>query len=90
MRSRLTRNAAYAAKGAWLRTTRWWTGESAALVHVRAVGDGGLLTGVRIFEFDERGALLSRREAASADVNEAGLGACTRCMTPNGPQSHRR
>ncbi|MEO3691127.1 LPS export ABC transporter permease LptG [Roseateles paludis] len=74
MRGRLTRNAAYAAKGAWLKDHQMVDGrERSYSVHVRAVGDGGQLTGVRIFEFDERGALLSRREAASADVNEAGL-----------------
>lgn len=61
-------------RGAWLKDKQNTTeGERNYSVHVARVRAGGELEGVRIFEFDNQGALRTRTEAASARVDADGL-----------------
>jgi lipopolysaccharide export system permease protein len=63
--------------GAWLRERQGAAGGGAATgrnvsVNVAATGSGGLLLGVRIFEFDDDGALVMRLAAPEARVGADG------------------
>lgn len=74
LRFQFTRSAQPANRGAWLKDRQVVDGQERSYsVHVGNVGEGGVLAAVRIFEFDERGALLSRREAGRAEVADDGV-----------------
>jgi lipopolysaccharide export system permease protein len=59
--------------GAWLKERRSTPeGERSYSVNVAGTGPGGALLGIRIFEFDADGALVSRTEAAEGRVGDDG------------------
>jgi lipopolysaccharide export system permease protein len=60
--------------GAWLKERRETpTGEHSWNVNVQGTSAGGGLAGIRIFEFDADGALVTRIEAPEGHVDRAGL-----------------
>lgn len=78
-RSAESQRAAYtgglaAGRGAWLKDKQLTSaGERSFSVHIARVKASGELEGVRIFEFDQLGALRSRTQAAGASVDADGL-----------------
>ena len=63
----------FGSAGAWLKETRPTpTGERHVTVNVSGLGGGGTLEGIRIFEFDAEGRLLTRIAAPRARVSGDG------------------
>lgn len=59
--------------GAWLKEHRETAdGETSVSVNVGGAAPGGMLTGIRIFEFDENGALVQRLSAERGRIADAG------------------
>ncbi|MDN3543512.1 MAG: LPS export ABC transporter permease LptG [Roseateles asaccharophilus] len=72
--ARLTGSLSRGASGAWLKDKQTIQGQERSFsVHVGRALAPGRLEQVRIFEFDAQGALLSRLEAAGAEVQADGL-----------------
>jgi lipopolysaccharide export system permease protein len=74
LQARLHGGLVVGSSGAWLKQreatpqgARSWS------VNVRGTGPGGELLGVRIFEFDDNGALVARTEAGRAQVDAEGV-----------------
>ena len=75
LKARFSGGVSIGGAGAWLKERREGTGREAGRsysVNVAGTGPGGTLTGVRIFEFDDDGALVSRLAAPQARVGEDG------------------
>jgi lipopolysaccharide export system permease protein len=73
MRARFGHDTNPPQRGAWLKDHQKVDGQDRSYsVKVGRVGTGGELQDVRIFEFDAVGALMSRTEAARADVDADG------------------
>jgi len=59
--------------GAWLKERRTTSeGERSFSINIAGTGSGGALTGLRIFEFDDDGRLVSRTEAREGRVADDG------------------
>jgi lipopolysaccharide export system permease protein len=72
--------------GAWLKERRDTAeGERSYSVNVAATGAGGVLLGVRIFEFDNDGRLVSRTEAREGRVGNNGRWTLTDAQTARWP-----
>jgi lipopolysaccharide export system permease protein len=73
LRARISHDTSPSRRGAWLKDHQEVDGQERSFsVQVGRV-DGGDLADVRIYEFDERGALRSRTEAESVKVDAQGL-----------------
>jgi len=76
LKARLAGELSFGGAGAWLKERRGAAegqGERSFSVNVAATGAGGVLLGVRVFEFDADGALVSRMQARQARVSAGGL-----------------
>ncbi len=74
LKARLSGGLPVGGAGAWLKERRnTAAGERSYWINVAGTGSGGQLEGIRIFEVDADGALVSRTEAASARVGGDGL-----------------
>ena len=75
LKARTSGGLAIGGAGAWLKEHRKTPeGERSYSVNVAGMGAGGTLLGVRIFEFDADGRLLSRIESAEGRVGTDGTG----------------
>ena len=73
LKARFAGGLAIGGAGAWLKEHRSTPeGERSFSVNVAGTGSGGVLLGVRIFEFDADGRLLSRIESAEGRVGNDG------------------
>ncbi len=74
--------------GAWLKEKRSTPeGERSYSVNVAGASGAGALVGIRIFEFDADGRLLSRTEAREGQVDDAGTWTLTDTRTTRWPQA---
>jgi Lipopolysaccharide export system permease LptF/LptG len=73
LKARFSGGIAIGGAGAWLKEKRSTPqGEHSFSVNIAGTGPGGSLLGVRIFEFDRDGRLVSRTEAREGRVDGAG------------------